>query len=70
MQGEIDRRDAERAAVQAEVNRRDELLRELHDRFVREVERRDRIIDELNREQAWMLSGWRRFIVGRRRRES
>lgn len=63
MQHEIDIRDAERAAVQQEVNRRDELLRELHERMVREVQRRDEIIDRLHREQDWMRSGWRRWIV-------
>ena len=67
MQHEISVRDAERAAVQQEVNLRDEMLREVHDRMVREVQRRDEIIDGLRREQDWMRRGWRRFIIGRRR---
>jgi SAM-dependent methyltransferase len=67
MQHEINRRDLERAAVQQEVNRRDELLGEAHERLVREVQLRDNIIDTLRREQDWMLSGWRRFIVRRPR---
>jgi len=67
MQGEINRRDEERAAVQHEVNVRDEMLKELHDRFVHEVQRRDGIIDGLRREQDWMRRGWRRFIIGRPR---
>jgi len=62
MQHEINVRDLERAAVQAEVNRRDVLLQEAHERFVREVQLRDDIIDRLQRERDWMLSGWRRFI--------
>jgi SAM-dependent methyltransferase len=63
MQDEINRRDAERAAVQHEVNVRDRMLRELHERFVREVQLRDEIIDGLRREQDWMRRGWRRFII-------
>ena len=63
MQHGINVRDVERAAVQTEVNRRDELLKELHDRFVREVQLRDEIIDGLRREREWMLNGWRRFVV-------
>ena len=66
MQHEITVRDAERAAVQQEVNLRDEMLRDLHDRMVREVQRRDEIIDGLHREQDWMRRGWRRFVIGRR----
>jgi SAM-dependent methyltransferase len=67
MQHEIDIRDRERASVQQEVNRRDVLLQEAHDRLVSEVELRDHIIDALRRERDWMLSGWRRFIVRRPR---
>jgi SAM-dependent methyltransferase len=63
MQDEINRRDAERAAVQHEVNLRDEMLRDLHERFVHEVQRRDEIIDRLRREQDWMRRGWRRFVT-------
>jgi SAM-dependent methyltransferase len=63
MQHEINIRDADRAAVQLEVNRRDQLLRELHDRMVREVQMRDDTINELRETQAWMRSGWRRFVV-------
>jgi hypothetical protein len=66
MQNEVSKRDIERAAVQHEVNRRDEMLRELHDRFVHEVQLRDEIIDGLRREQDWVRRGWRRFIIGRR----
>jgi SAM-dependent methyltransferase len=66
MQHEINVRDVERAAVQQEVNVRDGMLRELHDRLVREVELRDRIIDGLNRDVDWMRRGWRRYVVGRR----
>src|SRR5262249_21520439 len=67
LQHEINVRDDERAAVQAEVNRRDDLLRELHDRMVREVQTRDDIINDLRRDQDWMRSGWRRFIIRRPR---
>jgi hypothetical protein len=63
MQHEINLRDADRAAVQGEVNRRDQLLRELHERMAREVQLRDDIINELRAAQAWMRSGWRRFVV-------
>ena len=52
-------------AVQHEVNVRDEMIRDLHERFVREVQRRDEIIDGLRREQEWMRSGWRRFVIRR-----
>ena len=58
MQDEINRRDVERAAVQHEVNVRDQMIRDLHDRFVHEVQRRDEIIDGLRREQDWMRRGW------------
>jgi 2-polyprenyl-3-methyl-5-hydroxy-6-metoxy-1,4-benzoquinol methylase len=51
--------------VQHEVNVRDEMIRDLHERFVREVQRRDEIIDGLRREQDWMRSGWRRFVIRR-----
>jgi SAM-dependent methyltransferase len=63
MQHEINVRDADRAAVQHEVNRRDELLRDLHERMAREVQLRDDTINELRETQAWMRSGWRRFVV-------
>ncbi len=49
--------------VQHEVNVRDEMIRDLHERLVREVQLRDEIIDGLRREQDWMRSGWRRFII-------
>jgi SAM-dependent methyltransferase len=65
MQEEVSKRDVERAAVQHEVNVRDQMLQELHDRFVHEVQRRDDIIDGLRREQDWMRRGWRRFVIGR-----
>jgi SAM-dependent methyltransferase len=52
-------------AVQHEVNVRDEMIRDLHERLVREVQRRDEIIDGLRREQDWMRSGWRRFVIRR-----
>jgi SAM-dependent methyltransferase len=63
LQDEINKRDIERAGVQQEVNRRDDLLRELHDRMVREVQLRDDAIDDLRREQDWMRSGWQRWII-------
>jgi hypothetical protein len=66
MQHEITIRDTERAAVQQEVNLRDDMLRDVHGRMVREVQLRDDIIDGLRREQDWMRRGWRRFIIGRR----
>jgi SAM-dependent methyltransferase len=50
-------------AVQHEVNVRDEMIRDLHERLVREVQLRDEIIDRLRREQDWMRSGWRRFVI-------
>jgi SAM-dependent methyltransferase len=65
MQDEINRRDVERAAVQHEVNVRDQMIRDLHDRLVHEVQRRDEIIDRLHREQDWMRRGWRRFVIRR-----
>jgi SAM-dependent methyltransferase len=52
-------------AVQHEVNVRDEMIRDLHERLVREVQLRDEIIDGLRREQDWMRSGWRRFVIRR-----
>jgi hypothetical protein len=44
---------------------RDQMIRDLHDRFVHEVQRRDEIIDRLHREQDWMRRGWRRFVIRR-----
>jgi len=52
-------------AIQHEVNVRDEMIRDLHERLVREVQLRDEIIDRLHREQDWMRSGWRRFVIRR-----
>jgi SAM-dependent methyltransferase len=49
--------------VQREVNVRDEMIRDLHQRLVHEVQIRDEIIDRLHREQDWMRSGWRRFVI-------
>jgi len=49
--------------VQREVNVRDEMIRDLHQRLVREVQLRDDIIDGLRRDQDWMRSGWRRFVI-------
>jgi SAM-dependent methyltransferase len=57
-------------AVQHEVNVRDEMIRDLHERLVREVELRDRIIDGLRREHDWMRSGWRRFVIRRPAQQS
>ena len=54
-------------AVQHEVNVRDQMIRDLHDRLVHEVQLRDEIIDGLRREQDWMRSGWRRFVIRRPR---
>lgn len=53
--------------VQRQVNVRDEMIRDLHDRLVREVQLRDDHIDRLYREIDWMRSGWRRFFVRPRR---
>jgi len=50
-------------AVHHEVNVRDQMSRDLHDRLVHEVQLRDEIIDGLRREQDWMRSGWRRFVI-------
>src|SRR5437762_2498309 len=52
-------------AIQHEVNVRDGMIRDLHERLVREVQLRDEIIDRLHREQDWMRSGWRRFVIRR-----
>jgi 2-polyprenyl-3-methyl-5-hydroxy-6-metoxy-1,4-benzoquinol methylase len=54
--------------VQHEVNVRDRMIQDLHDRLVHEVQLRDEIIDGLRREQDWMRSGWRRFVIRRRPR--
>jgi SAM-dependent methyltransferase len=56
--------------VQHEVNVRDEMIRDLHGRLVREVQLRDEIIDGLRREQDWMRSGWRRFIIRTRAQQT
>jgi hypothetical protein len=52
--------------LQAEVNRRDRIIDEKNSWWSNEVTVRDAIIDELRREQEWMRSGWRRFIIRRR----
>jgi glycosyltransferase involved in cell wall biosynthesis len=52
--------------LQAEVNRRDRIIDEKNSWWSNEVSIRDAIIDELRREQEWMKSGWRRFIIRRR----
>jgi len=52
--------------LQGEVNRRDRIIDEKNSWWSKEVCVRDAIIDELRREQDWMRSGWRRFIVRRR----
>jgi SAM-dependent methyltransferase len=69
LEREMDRRNKEHIAsqesLQHEVNLRDGMLRELHERLVREVQIRDEIIDRLRRDQAWMLSGWRRLVFRR-----
>jgi SAM-dependent methyltransferase len=49
--------------VQHEVNVRDEMIRDLSNRLVSEVQLRDDIIDALRRDQEWMRTGWRRWIV-------
>ena len=49
--------------LQQEVNRRDRIIDEKNSRWSNEVCRRDATIDELRREQEWMRSGWRRFVV-------
>jgi glycosyltransferase involved in cell wall biosynthesis len=52
--------------LQDEVNRRDRIIDEKNSWWSNEVCVRDVIIDELRREQEWMRSGWRRFIIRRR----
>ena len=54
------------AHLQSEVNRRDRIIDEKNSWWSNEVVVRDAIIDELRREQEWMRSGWRRFIIRRR----
>ena len=49
--------------LQGEVNRRDRLLAEKNDWWSNEVIVRDRIIDDLRREQDWMRRGWQRWII-------
>ena len=56
--------------LQAEVNKRDQLLVEKEGWWSNEVVIRDRIIDGLRREQEWMRRGWRRWIIGRPPAES
>ena len=56
--------------LQAEVDRRDRIIDEKNSWWSNEVGVRDAIIDELREEQAWMRRGWRRFVVGRRRKTS
>jgi len=60
--------------LQSEVNRRDALIAEKSAWWSNEVVVRDAIIDDLRREQDWMRSGWRRFVIRRaqppNRRES
>jgi glycosyltransferase involved in cell wall biosynthesis len=51
--------------LQAEVNRRDQILVEKEAWWSNEVVIRDRIIDDLRQEQAWMRRGWRRWVIGR-----
>jgi len=52
--------------LQGEVNRRDRIIDEKNSWWSNEVCIRDAIIDELRRDQEWMRSGWRRFIIRRR----
>jgi glycosyltransferase involved in cell wall biosynthesis len=49
--------------LQNEINRRDRIIDEKNSWWSNEVCRRDATIDELRREQEWMRSGWRRFVV-------
>ena len=51
--------------LQGEVNRRDRIIDEKNAWWSNEVCVRDAIIDDLRREQDWMRSGWRRFVVRR-----
>lgn len=51
--------------LQAEVNRRDQLLVEKEAWWSNEVGIRDRIIDGLRHDLEWMRRGWRRWVVGR-----
>jgi len=52
--------------LQGEVNRRDRIIDEKNSWWSNEVCIRDAIIDGLRRDQEWMRSGWRRFIIRRR----
>ena len=52
--------------LQGEVNRRDRIIDEKNSWWSNEVGVRDAIIHDLRREQDWMRSGWRRFVVRRR----
>jgi glycosyltransferase involved in cell wall biosynthesis len=53
--------------LQSEINRRDRIIAEKNDWWSNEVVKRDAVIDDLRRERDWMLTGWRRFVVRRRR---
>jgi glycosyltransferase len=49
--------------LQGEVDRRDRIIDEKNSWWSNEVVVRDGIIDGLRREQEWMRSGWRRFVI-------
>jgi len=51
------------AYLQSEINRRDRIIAEKNDWWSNEVVKRDATIDDIRRENEWMRSGWRRFVV-------
>jgi len=51
--------------LQSEINRRDAIIAEKSAWWSNEVVKRDATIDQVRRENDWMRSGWRRFIVRR-----
>jgi hypothetical protein len=51
--------------LQSEINRRDAIIAEKSAWWSNEVVKRDATIDEVRRENEWMRSGWRRFIIRR-----
>jgi glycosyltransferase involved in cell wall biosynthesis len=51
--------------LQNEINRRDQIIAEKSAWWSNEVVKRDATIDDVRRENEWMRSGWRRFIIRR-----
>jgi glycosyltransferase involved in cell wall biosynthesis len=52
--------------LQSEINRRDAIIAEKSAWWSNEVVKRDQTIDEVRRENEWLRSGWRRFVIRRR----